>query len=60
MVKYIEDQNLYFFKYTESCALWYISSCKYFQLVIVFSVKTTDEGINNTEIYDYMENILCS
>ena len=35
-VKYIEDWNLNFFKYTESYALWYMSSCKYFKLIIVF------------------------
>lgn len=37
-----------------------MSSCKYFQLVLAISVSTTDEadeGINNTEIYNYIKNI---
>ena len=36
MAKYTEDQNLYLFNYTELRA--HMLSCKYFQLVIVFSV----------------------
>ena len=33
MVKYIEDQNLYFFKFTGSCALWYMSSYVYVSFI---------------------------
>ena len=60
MVRCIEDRNLYFSNIHINVLYGICHHVSIFNLIIAFSVSTNNEGINSSEIYGYMKNILCS